>query len=78
MAEARKYIKILQRNEKAPEKVVIIEQGSEDAQFWQLFFQGKQVPPPNLLYGNVAEWNNLMIDLENINFVKAAPVVNQM
>jgi hypothetical protein len=36
------------------------------------------VPPTNELYGKVAEWNNLFIDLENINFTKAAPVVNQM
>jgi len=78
MNEARRYIKNLQKNEKAPEKIVIIEQGSEDAQFWSLFFNGKPLPPTNELYGNVAEWNNLFIDIENINFTKAAPVVNQM
>ena len=76
MNEARNYIKNLQRSERAPEKIVTIEQGSEDAQFWSLFFSGKTVPPTNELYGKVAEWNNLFIDLENINFTKAAPVVN--
>jgi hypothetical protein len=78
MQEARKYIKLLQKYEKAPSQIIVVEQGSEDAQFWNLFFQGKPTPPTNELYGNVAEWNNILIDLENINFVKAAPVVNQM
>ena len=63
MNEARRYIKVLQKNERAPEQVVTIEQGSEDAQFWSLFFPDKPVPQPNELYGNVAEWNNILIDV---------------
>jgi len=30
------------------------------------------------LYGNVAEWNNILIDFSTLNFVKSAPVVKQM
>ena len=30
MNEARRYVKLLQKNEKANEKVVTLEQGSED------------------------------------------------
>lgn len=34
--------------------------------------------PTNQLYGNVAEWNNIIIDLANSNFVKSAPMVDQI
>ena len=77
--EAQRYAQILQQNEKASSKIVNVEQGQEDDQFWQMFFKNQQVPPTNKLYGNVVEWDRLLIDLEKVgNFVKAAPVVNQM
>jgi len=42
-----------------------------------LFFKNQQKPPSNQLYGNVAEWDRVMIDLATVgDFVKAAPVVN--
>lgn len=94
MNEARRYVKILQKNEKANEKVVTLEQGSEDQQFWSLFFK-KQKPANNQLYGNVNEWSKLFIDVSSnsiifyltlfflllqlsINFVKADPVCKEM
>ena len=93
MNEARRYIKLLQKNEKANEKVVTFEQGSEDQQFWSLFFK-KQKPANNQLYGNVNEWSKLFIDVSRSlifsfntlfyllqlseNFVKADPVCKQM
>lgn len=53
-------------------------QGQEDANFWALFFADDPKPSDNQLYGNVNEWNHLMIDIEKANFVKSAPVVAQM
>ena len=61
--EANRYAKILQQNEKANAKIVVLEQGNEDQQFWQLFFKNQQIPPASQLYGNVAEWDRLMIDV---------------
>mmetsp|Transcript_1943 Transcript_1943/g.3364 ORF Transcript_1943/g.3364 Transcript_1943/m.3364 type:complete len:165 (+) Transcript_1943:2675-3169(+) len=42
-----------------------------------MFFQG-QVPPQQDLYTMVQEWNLILIDLENNEFVKQAPLVHQM
>ena len=63
MNEANRYVKILQKNERAPTQVQVIEQGSETDKFWNLFFQNKQKPQTNQLYGNVNEWNHLMLDV---------------
>jgi hypothetical protein len=38
MNEANRYVKLLQKNENAPEEVKVIEQGSETNEFWNLFF----------------------------------------
>lgn len=43
-----------------------------------MFFANQSKPSADLLYGNVAEWNNLIIDLASVNHVKQAPLVNQM
>jgi hypothetical protein len=43
-----------------------------------MFFTNQSVPPPEKLYGNVAEWNNLLIDLAAVGQVTRAPLVNQM
>jgi len=58
----------LQKHEKANEKVLIIEQGKEDSQFWNLFFQNQQKPTTNQLYGNVTEWDRLLIDVSIFKF----------
>lgn len=41
MAEAERYAKILQKNEKANEKIIHVDQGNEDNQFWNLFFKNQ-------------------------------------
>lgn len=75
--EALRYIKVLQKHEKIPQKVQTIDQGAEPKQFWQLFFGDKKVPPPNELYANVVEWTHLLLDLENLkNVVKREPAVD--
>lgn len=76
--QANKHIKLLQQYEKANQDVKVISQGKEDAQFWKLFFKDGQKPQPHVLYGNVNEWNNLLVNLQTINFVKQATVVRQM
>lgn len=78
IAEAERYAQILQQNEKANAKIVHVEQGNEDNQFWSLFFKNQQKPPANQLYGKIGEWNSFMIDLGTCeNFVKAQPAVIQ-
>lgn len=78
MNEANRYIKLLQKNERAPNEVKVVDQGSESADFWNLFFQNKQKPSTSGLYGNVNEWNHILLDLANLDFVKAEPAVNQI
>jgi len=74
---ANKYTGLLQKNEKASSTVKVIAQGEEDDQFWTLFSSSGK-PESSELYGNVAEWDNLIIDLANINHVKQPPLINQM
>ena len=38
VTEARRYIQLLQKHEKANDKVITLDQGSEDKEFWSLFF----------------------------------------
>ena len=66
--QAKSYIKNLQQYERASQEVQIIHQGSEDDKFWGLFFAKDKRPATNQLYANVAEWNNLLIDVSK-NFV---------
>ena len=67
MNEANRYVKLLQKNEKAPEEVKVIDQGSETNEFWNLFFQNKQKPSTSGLYGNVNEWNHILLDVSSFN-----------
>ena len=61
--------------------MTIIEQGKEPADFWSLV--GKSADP----YGNVNDWNNLLVNVSNCeltfqlathNFVKEAPMAVKM
>jgi len=63
MNQAHKHIKLLQQHEKANTEVKIVQQGKEDSQFWKLFFKNGNKPHPNVLYGNVNEWNNLLVNV---------------
>lgn len=63
MAEAHRYIKVLQKNERASDQVIVCAQGSEDEHFWSLFFGNQQRPPLPKLYGNVVQWNLNLIDV---------------
>ena len=75
---ANEHVKLLQKHEKASSEVVMVAQGEEPEQFWELFFTNQAKPDAEKLYGNVNEWNNLIIDLATVNHVKQAPLVNQM
>ena len=61
MRGAQAYIKLLQKNERAGNQVEIVEQGKEANDFWALFFGNSQ--KSNQLYGNVNEWNQILIDV---------------
>lgn len=65
MDKARDYMSLLQKHEKAPQKFEIVEQGSEGAAFWQLFFSNGAVPSGDKLYGRVIEWDKMMIDVSH-------------
>jgi hypothetical protein len=78
MDASNHHAKLLQQHEKANQEIVVIQQGKEDDRFWNLFFSSGEKPPTSSLYGSVAEWDRLIIDLATINHVMAAPVVTQM
>ena len=59
MMQAQKHIALLQQHEKAGDKVQIIDQGKEPADFWSLV--GKSAEP----YGNVNDWNSLLVNVSS-------------
>lgn len=44
-------------------EVQVIKQGEEGDSFWAMFFPNSPKPAANELYGNVAEWSNLLVDV---------------
>lgn len=66
---AQNYTLRLQNHEKASQKVEIVNQGVESPQFWDMFFTNQSKPESSKLYGNVAEWNNLIIDVSLLQFL---------
>ena len=72
------HIKLLQTHERANSQVLEIQQGQEDDKFWQLFFLNEERPPTEQLYGNMAEWDRLIIDLSAASKEKKAPMIMQM
>jgi len=58
---AQHQIELLQKHEKAPQKVVTVYQGREDPNFWKCL----NVPgPPKDAYRPIADWSYLYIDLQ--------------
>lgn len=67
------YIQLLQRNERAPQKVAVTKQSEEDVGFWKLFNLERA---PDREFVNIPEWKFWFIDLEKAKEeAKRAPVV---
>ena len=68
MRGALSYHKLLVKHERANDQYEEVKQGQETDAFWSLFFGNS--PKTNPLYGNVNEWNPILIDVSNFSISK--------